>query len=102
MRRIRLSRTFAEELARLCEQGVERFGFATIERSKERVRAAIETRLVHNPVRQPHPVVGLCTYHVDRTPFTLFYDHDDDELRIHIVVHARSDWSRVDLSQIEW
>ena len=39
---------------------------------------------------------------VTRTLPIVSYDHDDEEFRIHLVVHARADRSRVALDEINW
>ncbi len=102
MRTIRLSKSFAEEFDRLLAQGEERFGLAVVDEKRALVRGAIAKHLAYFPRRPVDSVLGICTYHVTDTPFVLLYDYDDAELRVHLVVHGRSDWSRIDLSAVEW
>ena len=102
MRSIRYSRTFHDELGELLEQGIDRFGARVVAEKRDLVFRTIETKLVHQPVRSVDPDLGICAYHVSRTPFVLLYDYDDAELRIHIVMHASADRTQIDLSAVVW
>ncbi len=102
MRSIRYSRSFFEELATLLEQGVDRFGTRVVSEKRARVLDAVTRHLVHFPERPIDPAIGICSRVVARTPFILLYDFDDDELRVHLIIHAHSDRATVDLSAVEW
>lgn len=102
MRTIRLSQTFNEELSQLLEQGQDNFGARVALRSSNRVRHTIETFLVRHPRRTVDPILGICAYPVRDVPFVLLYDYDDHELRMHLVIHAKSDRTLVDLSTVVW
>ena len=84
------------------EQGAARFGFAVAQRTLERIDRAIDHQLAHNPTRLVDADLGLHVYYVWRTPFTLLYDFDDTELRIHFIVPARMDRTRIDPTAVEW
>ena len=102
MRRVRRSRTFVQSFQALLEQGVPKFGLRVVQEKRAAVEEAITNFLVLYPKRPIDPEIGLFTYPVSGTPFLLIYDFDDDELRIHLIVHARSDRGRIDLDTIEW
>ncbi len=101
MRRVRLSSSFIAEFEVMLHEGAEKFGPLVAERTKQRVRQTIE-HLARHPVRPADEELGLCVYHVERTPFSLLYDHDADEIRIYVIVYSRSDRSAIDLSSIDW
>jgi ParE toxin of type II toxin-antitoxin system, parDE len=101
MRRVRLSSNFIAEFAAMLDEGAEKFGSLVAERTKVRVRRTIE-HLARHPVRPADEELGLCVYHVERTPFSLLYDYDINEIRIYIIVYARSDRAAIDLSSIDW
>ena len=101
MRSIRLSRTYDDELRALLAQGLPRFGARTVRRSRDRVEDAIK-HIAQYPRRPIDPQLGICAYHVTRTPFVLLYDFDDRELRVHLIIHASMDRAAVDLSKVVW
>ena len=94
MRRVRLSQAFVRALKRHLREGADRFGFATarsIERKLDRV-------IFHHLPRSPllgrrHNGLGRYVFHVPKTPFILLYDFNERELRMHLVVVARSNWA---------
>ena len=101
MRNVRLSKSFRDEFARLLAQGV-RFGPRVVADKNRRVVDAIERVLVTNPKRPIDPLLGICAYHVAKTPFVLLYDYDEHELRVHLVIHAKADRALIDLSTVVW
>ena len=102
MRRIRVSRTYQNELERLLEQGIARFGLALVEQKRDLINDTIELFLAHHPRRPVDPALGIWSYPVTDAPFVLLYDFDDDELRIHLIIHESADRTLIDLSTIEW
>lgn len=102
MRRIRRSVSFADAFEQLLAQGLPVFGYDVVADKKAKVEHTIRTFLVHHPVRPQDPVLDIYSYAVTDTPFVLLYDFDDDELRIHLIIHARADRRRVDLSRVVW
>ena len=102
MRRVSLSRTYDDELDRLLSQGLQHFSVAVVERKRDQVEDTIRQFLARHPVRPVDPVLGICAYEVAKTPFVPLYDYDDDELRIHLVVHESADRTKIDLSKITW
>ena len=101
MRTVRLSQSFRDELTRLLGQGA-RFGAMVIADKRACVIHTIETTLTTNPKRPIDPVLGICTYHVTKTPFVLLYDYDDSELRVHLIIHAKADRALIDLTTVIW
>ena len=102
MRAIRYSQTFFEELAELLEQGVGRFGIRVVAEKRNLVLTTIKNAIAQFPVRPVDPVLGVCCYHVRKTPFVVFYDFDATELRVHLVIHASADRTQVDLMKVVW
>ncbi len=102
MRRVRLSKTFAEEAERLLEQGLDRFGEALVAEKHLRIKQTIENHLAYHPRRPKDRFVDIWSYEVTGAPFVLLYDYDDTELRIHLIVHKGADRRLIDLSAIEW
>ena len=102
MRSVRFSTSFREELARLLAQGVLRFGSLLVVEKRDLVIDTIQNFLVHHPRRPVDPELGICTYPVTDTPFVLLYDFDDEELRVHLVIHKSADRMLVDLSAVVW
>ena len=85
----------------LLAQGA-RFGANVIADKRARVIRAVEQTLASHPKRPVDPQLGVCTYHVGRTPFVLLYDYDDSELRVHLIIHVRMDRTSIDLSTVIW
>ena len=103
MRTIRYSKTSLDQLTDLLAQGEPRFGTQVVARKQTLVYACIHNHLASFPAsRTRDPDLGLHIYPVTKTPFLLVYDFDDNELRIHFVLHARADRSRINLADIEW
>lgn len=102
MRRVRFSQTFGDEYEALLRQGLTHFSVQVIQSKRHLVHTTIHQFLARHPVRPVDPALGICAYEVAKTPFVLLYDYDDDELRIHLVVHKSADRTKIDLSKIAW
>ena len=102
MRAIKLSRTFNEELAELLAQGIDRFGHIVVAQKRALVFHTIQNFLAHYPVRPIDPDLGICAYPITSAPFVVIYDYDDDELRVHLIIHASADRTLIDLSTVIW
>lgn len=102
MRVLRYSKSFHIELAVLLAQGVNRFGHLVVAQKRALVIQTIENALANHPRRPIDPVLGISAYHVHKTPFVLLYDYDDNELRVHLIIHANADRSFIDLSTVVW
>lgn len=100
-RGIRVSKTYQDELEKLLEQGIPRFGADVVEQKRDRVNETIEYLAVH-PVRPKDRFLDIWSYQVSDVPFVLLFDFDEDELRVHLIVHASADRTQIDLSSIEW
>ena len=101
-RRVRRSRNYLESFQNLLEQGLPKYGVRVVEAKRAIVDRLITEFLSRHPRRPIDPVLGLYTYPVSGTPFLLIYDFDDDELRLHLVVHVGMERSGIDLSDIQW
>ena len=103
MRQVRLSKTFILQLHVLLEQGYPRFGAAVVEEKRSRVYDLIEHHLAHFPAsKKPDPALGLTVYPVDKAPFVVLYDFDDQELRVHFILHAQADRHDLDPTSARW
>lgn len=103
MRRVRLSRSFAETFKKQLLYGASRYATLVVEDKRARVERTIFEVLCSNPgIGKFVPDLGLRLYRVSKTPFILLYDFDDNELRMHPLVHARSDRSGIDLAEVDW
>jgi hypothetical protein len=102
MRAVRLSKTYDDEFAKLLEQGLARFGAAIVRQKRDLVERTITEFLAAHPVRPIDPVLGICAYPVTKAPFVLLYDYDDDELRLHLIIHRHADRAAIDLASVIW
>jgi mRNA-degrading endonuclease RelE of RelBE toxin-antitoxin system len=103
MRHVRISKTAVNQLHELLAQGSAKFGAKVIAAKYGLVYSTINNHLASFPAtkrRDRH--LGLHLYPVAKTPFVLAYDFDDDELRIHFVLHASADRGLIDPHDIEW
>jgi hypothetical protein len=68
-----------------------------------RLYDTIDNHLVHFPrTAKFDSRLGLYVYSVSQTPFVVLYDFDDDEPRVHFVLHARADRRRIDPASVIW
>ena len=102
MRRVRLSKTFLDQLDTLLEQGFPRFGATVVTQKRDLVFNLITNHLAHYPKIPIDPDLGLHIYPVSQTPFILIYDFDDAELRVHFILPSRMDRSDLDPASAEW
>jgi mRNA-degrading endonuclease RelE of RelBE toxin-antitoxin system len=102
MRRVRLSKTFFQQLHTLLEQGYPKFGERVVLEKRDLVFRLIEQHLARYPRVPRDPSHGLCVYPVRKTPFALVYDYDDAELRVLFIFHKHADLSDLDPGMVEW
>lgn len=102
MRRVVRSRTYVAQLKTFIQQGTETFGVAVAERTLARIDYTIEQHLARYPKKPIDDQLGLYVYAVSRTPFVLIYDFDEEEIRIHFIVPARADRTRIDPISVDW
>ena len=103
MRRVVRSRTFDRQLKMLLDQGAEKFGTRVVEAKLKRIDDTLEQFLSHYPAAQtPHPKLGLRVYPISRTPFVVLYDFDDDELRVHFILHRSANLGDLDSTSADW
>lgn len=102
MRRIVRSRTYVRQLQGLLDYGARAFGSEVVGTKLARVDRVLE-HIAHFPATgTPDPQLGLLVYPISKTPFVAIYDFDDDELRVHFIVHGRADRSRLDANDVVW
>ncbi|HRD74635.1 MAG TPA: hypothetical protein PK264_01655 [Hyphomicrobiaceae bacterium] len=83
-------------------QGTEASGAAVVEAKLRAIDDMIGQFLVHYPGAKPrHPGLGLVAHPVTGTPFILLDDYDDDELRLHFIVHAHANLDDLDPAATE-
>ena len=98
-----MSATARDQLQTLLIQGVPQFGAARVAEMRDRVVDAIRDRLSLFPsAKRRDPRLGLFVHTLRRPPFCILYDFDDDELRVHFIVHAHSDLRRLDPAHVVW
>lgn len=103
MRRIRGSASYAAALRDLLAFGETCFGSRVVDQKRARISHVISNVLAFNPaIGSFDQTLGVYTYPIARTPFILLYDFDDDELRLTLIIHARSDRTQIDLTAVEW
>ena len=102
MRRVRLSKTFRDQLDELIAQGYPKFGERVVTEKRDAVLRTITEHLAAYPRRPRDDRHGYCVYPVSKTPFVLIYDFDDHELRVLFIFHGRDDLRRLDPSTVEW
>ena len=100
-RRIRVSKTYQEELEGLLEQGILRFGAEVVEEKRDRVNETIGY-LADYPRRPKDRLLDIWSYQISDVPFVLLHDFDESELHVHLIVHASADRTQIDLSSVEW
>jgi plasmid stabilization system protein ParE len=97
------SRTSILQLQALLDQGAAKFGVAVAADKLRRLEDTIHNHLAWFPAtKRPDRRLKLHLYLVTKTPFVLVYDFDDDELRIHFILHASADRRLVDPNDIKW
>jgi plasmid stabilization system protein ParE len=99
MRPIVRSRTSIDQLKALLDYGAQTFGFAVAQAKRARVDFILELHLSHFPRTATHDSrLGLYAYAyaISQTPFVVLYDFDDDELRVHFIVHGRAERRHID------
>ena len=102
MRSIRISQTFSTELAALLRQGMLRFGSDVIAEKQQHILDTINNFLALYPRRPVDPILSICTFPVRNAPFVILYDFDDRDLRIHLIIHEKTDRTLIDLTKVEW
>ena len=86
----------------LLDQGIDRVGARVVAQKRALLFDKIKIHLAEFPVRKIDPDIGICAYPVSKTPFVVLYDYDNAELRVHLVIHAHADRTKVDLSKVVW
>lgn len=102
MRRVVRSRTYVAQLKTFIAQGAETFGAAVAERTLAHIDHTIERHLARHPRKPIDEQLGLYVYAVSRTPFVLIYDFDEEEIRMHFILPARADRTRIDPMSVDW
>lgn len=102
-RTVRFSKTFNDQLVELLDWGAQRFGERVAEDKRQRVYSTIEGLLVTFPaIKKRHPELGLVLYPITGTPFVVLYDYDEQELRVHFIMHAHADRADLDPASADW
>jgi plasmid stabilization system protein ParE len=91
------------QLQTLLDQGAAKFGFAVAADKLRRLDETINNHLAVFPAtKRPDKRLKLHLYPVTKTPFVIAYDFDDDELRVHFVLHASADRRLIDPGDVDW
>jgi mRNA-degrading endonuclease RelE of RelBE toxin-antitoxin system len=103
MRRVRYSQTFLAQLHDLLRQGVPKFGKRVVADKQTLVYDLIDNHLARFPrTAKRDAQLGLYVYPVSQTPFVVLYDFDNDQLRVHFIVHEHADRKRIDPKSVVW
>jgi plasmid stabilization system protein ParE len=103
MKRVVYAKTFEADFSFLLKQGLERFGSEIVAEKAVAVLDAVDTLLARQPgLGKPVAGLSLMRYHINKTPFVVLYDVRDNDLRVHTVVHARSDIPNTNLTHVSW
>lgn len=103
MRTILYSVTARDQLRDLLLQGLPKFGPRVVAEKRDRIYRAVGQFLARHPgAKRPHPDLGLVIYPVARTPFSVIYDFDDRELRVHFILHKHASLDELDPASVEW
>jgi plasmid stabilization system protein ParE len=103
MRRVVISATAQRCFQDLLEQGAERFGARVAAEKSHLVVRTLEQHLALYPTTGIYEAWHDCyAYPVSKTPFTIVYRFDDDELRILFIVHRHADRQQLNPSDVEW
>lgn len=103
MRRVRISRTFAAQLVELLDLGAQIYGERLIAEKRALVFSTIGDRIALFPgLKQRNAELGLVAYSVSGTPFVILYDFDDEEVRVHFIVHRHASLDELNADAIEW
>ena len=103
MRSVRYSMTAERNFHLMLGQGVAKFGFRVAEEKRRLLLDFVGSHL------REFPHHGLRTggkpflhYPIRDTPFAVFYEYDDAELRVLFIVHKRQDRRKLDLDDVVW
>ena len=100
---IRFSRTARDQFQILLAHGAEKFGIDLADQKRRLVEDCIANYLIDHPEHGLRDKGRSFFHHrVAKTPFTVVYDFDENELRILFIVHSRADRRRLDPVSVEW
>jgi hypothetical protein len=103
MRYVRYSKTFTVQLHVLLAQGRRKFSARVVSEKRTLVYDTIDDHLAHFPATGIRDArLGLHLYTISKTPFLVLYDFDDDEVRLHFIVHQRSDRTHINPKSVDW
>ena len=79
------------------------FGGRVVGEKRDLVFESLERFLVRHPkAKGVHKGLGLRVYPISRTPFVVLYVFDDQELRVHFILHRRASLKDLDQTIVEW
>jgi mRNA-degrading endonuclease RelE of RelBE toxin-antitoxin system len=103
LRTVRFSKTASDQLDHLLDQGRQSYSDSFLEGQGLRVVETLRTHLIHFPASHRRDRdLGLHLCPIRKTPFIIAYDFDDDELRVHFVLHRNADRSLIDPGRVFW
>jgi hypothetical protein len=103
MRTVRFSKSFARSFDAKLAESEERFGVEVATRKRAVVMRTITSTLARFPgVKRPDVDLELVIYPIAQTPWSILYDFDDQELRVHVVVYSAQSLDDFDPASVEW
>ena len=102
MRLVRYSSSFVQQLNILLAQGEAKFGSRVVDEKRDLVFDTIDHFLAIHPRKMRGNEMDLYSHAITGTPFVVFYDFDDNELRVFFIAHGRADRSNIDRNDVAW
>jgi mRNA-degrading endonuclease RelE of RelBE toxin-antitoxin system len=102
MRQVRYSTSFVHQLNALLAQGEAKFDSRLVDEKRDLIFDTVEQYLVPYPKKVRDRELDLYSYAVTGTPFVVFYDFDENELRVFFIAHGRADRSNIDKNAVVW
>ena len=103
MRSLRLSNTFIDELHALLAAGISDYGAELVGKKYNKIYDVINDVLLPFPEgKRMNPELSVHAFPVSSTPFVVFYEFDDVEVRILSIWPSKSDIRQFDVRRIQW
>jgi hypothetical protein len=103
MRQVRYSKTFAIAFDALLAETERVFGPRVAQQKRALVTRCVESTLAYFPALKPlDGDIGLVVYPISKTAWSVLYDFDDLELRIHDIVYSSQNLDDADPGATDW
>jgi plasmid stabilization system protein ParE len=103
MIKLRVARSALATFDRMLEQGAEKFGLDLVLQKQALVQSALSGLLCDIPhLGRWDLTLKLYSYSITDTPFVIFYEYDDEEVRVLFISHQRADHRRLHRDDVTW